>query len=361
MKSQKQKTQNPDNDMEVGKDVSDSVIVTGNGNVINMGKKKTPSSIPNKKSQSKRKQKPTRSLFIAIIGAVATILAAIISSPFWASFLIKGFSSTPIVTATLVTESPALPPTEVPTLPPTEVPDMPATDLPAGTEKVSRMDGMKISYVPAGEFVMGAENGDPDELPIHKVYLDSFWIDQTEVTNAMYKLCVDAKVCPYPVNEDFFGKPKYENYPVVYITWNNANSYCSWAGRRLPTEAEWEKSARGTDGRTYPWGEGIDCKKANYGGCFRGMRIVGVYNPAPYGTFDVVGNAWEWVSDWYGEFYYQKSPYENPLGPSNGEVRVLRGGSWESREKDVRTPERGSSPVDYSNYKISFRCATSTP
>lgn len=253
------------------------------------------------------------------------------------------------------TELPSLTPQPTNTLLPTPI--VLVTDLPAGTVDVSLSDGMKTLYVPAGEFIMGAENGDPDELPIHKVYLDSYWIDQTEVTNAMYKMCVDVGTCPTPINEEYFGKSQYADYPVVYVTWNNAKSYCEWAGRRLPTEAEWEKAARGTDGRIYPWGDGTNCRKANYESCFGSMRIVGFYNPGPYGTLDMVGNAWEWVLDWYDEFYYEKSPHDNPQGPSTGQYRGLRSGSWETKSKDARTPARSYSSADDSKPKISFRCA----
>lgn len=237
-----------------------------------------------------------------------------------------------------------------------------STPFPAGTGLISDIDGMKILFVPAGEFIMGAEDGEPDESPIHEIFLTSYWIDETEVTNAMYELCVDSGACTPPINQEFYGKSKYSDYPVVYVSWDDAKIYCEWAGRRLPTEAEWEKAARGTNGQIYPWGDESDCKKANYNSCFGSIRNVGidVYSPSPYGAFDMAGNAWEWVADWYSDNYYKTSPYENPPGPSSGTNRSLRGGSFESISSTIRTAERSYGAPDAPKEKYGFRCATSS-
>jgi serine/threonine-protein kinase len=225
--------------------------------------------------------------------------------------------------------------------------------------------------VPAGAFEMGSNNGDSDEMPVHTVTLDDYYIDQYEVTNALYKACVDAGVCDPPVNtssftrDSYFGNSQYDDYPVIRVSWYDAKAYCEWRGVRLPTEAEWEKAARGTDGRTYPWGEGIDCTKANYGGCVDDTTAVGSYpdGASPYGLFDMAGNVWEWVADWYDGNYYDAYPADswppNPAGPSSGEYRVLRGGSWLNYGDLLRVANRsGYDPSSRFNF-IGFRCALS--
>ncbi len=237
--------------------------------------------------------------------------------------------------------------------------------LKIGSEMISEMDGMKLLYVPAGEFEMGSEDGDSDEQPIHTMYLDAYWIDQTEVTNTQYQQCVDDEACDSPYDTEYFIDSNYSDHPVVNVSWYDAQNYCKWAGRRLPTEAEWEKAARGTDGRTYPWGEGIDCNRANYGECdeFPNTFPVGHYGErgaSPYGAYDMAGNVWEWVQDWYDESYYTNSPACNPAGPFNGNYRVLRGGSWQYDElRLTRSAHRDYNDSDNPYYNIGFRCAFS--
>lgn len=230
-----------------------------------------------------------------------------------------------------------------------------------GSTEVSEKDGMVLLYVPEGEFTMGSNDGETDEKPLHTVRLDAFWIDKTEVTNAMYALCVKAGACQPP----FFGLPNssYDNYPVVYVSWNDATDYCGWAGRRLLTEAEWEKAARGTDGRKYPWGNDAAKPSMNLLNLTngRGTTEVGRYpsGASPYGALDMAANVSEWVADWYADDYYKNSPAENPLGPTSGQFKVLRGGAWGRDAYHVRAAVRGwSGPSDLSGWD-GFRCAFS--
>jgi len=229
-------------------------------------------------------------------------------------------------------------------------------------------DGMTLLYVPAGEFTMG-NDVNADEQPIHKVTLDAFWIDQTEVTNKQYAACVSAGKCVAPSNTNsathssYYGDSQFDNYPVIYVDWNKAKTYCEWAGRRLPTEAEWEKAARGTDGRTYPWGNDSPSNSLlNYNNAVGDTTAVGKYpsGKSIYGALDMAGNVWEWVNDWYGETYYQSSPSSNPLGPDTGQYRVLRGGAWNLNEVNVRSADRGNvTPDVIGGDVVGFRCSRS--
>ena len=224
-----------------------------------------------------------------------------------------------------------------------------------------------MRLVAAGNFIMGSDKGDAAEKPIHTVYLDTFYMDKYEVTNALYKTCVDVGKCDPPKQTNSYARPsyyeksEYANYPVIYVDWNMSKKYCEWRGGQLPTEAQWEKAARGTDGRTYPWGEDIDTTYANYSGI--DTTAVGSYEKgiSPYGIYDMAGNVWEWVTDWYSEAYYQNSPSSNPLGPDSGQYRVLRGGAWYYGEDDLRASLRDRISPDGVSYFIGFRCVRSTP
>jgi eukaryotic-like serine/threonine-protein kinase len=234
-----------------------------------------------------------------------------------------------------------------------------------GSTQISSKDGMVQVFVPAGEFEMGS-NEYHDEKPIHTVYLDAFWIDQTEVTNAMYEQCVNAGECDLPRDRTYYDDHEYADHPVVYVSWTNAQNYCTWTGRRLPTEAEWEKAARGgLEGMKYPWGdENPVCTPgaengAEFGDCGGRTVKVSTFAPNGYGLYDMVGNVWEWVADWYERYYYDNSPYSNPPGPASGDSRGLRGGSWNIIDGYVRSANRKwSDPSDSWNY-YGFRCARS--
>ncbi len=273
------------------------------------------------------------------------------------------------------------PPTEAPS--PTETPTpsvTPTPSLDAGSTQVSSKDGMVQMYIPAGEFLMGSEVGYSDEEPVHTVYLDAYYIDQYEVTNAAYRECVETGTCDLPEQSGFvylytyYGNPAYGEYPVINVSWHDARAYCEWAGRRLPTEAEWEKAARGTDGRVYPWGDEFDGTVVNF--CDQECELdmantssnrfpdtvpVGSYpgGASPYRVYDMAGNVWEYVSDWYDEDYYGNSPSENPQGPSSGQLRGVRGGSWYYSADRVRTAYRIGVGPDFTDPSIGFRCAAS--
>jgi formylglycine-generating enzyme required for sulfatase activity len=221
----------------------------------------------------------------------------------------------------------------------------------------------EMVYVPAGEFIMGSNEGYSDEKPAHTVYLDAFYIDKYEVTNAQYRKCAEAGACSQPHDAEYYNDPNYAGHPMVYVDWSQADAYCRWAGKRLPTEAEWEKAARGTDGRTYPWGEGIDCDHAQYGECGGQTVPVGSkpQGTSPYGALDMAGNVWEWVADWYGEDYYSQSPERNPPGPDSGWSRVLRGGSWDNLQWFAYCTGRGRNFPGLRNHFVGFRCARGSP
>jgi formylglycine-generating enzyme required for sulfatase activity len=284
-------------------------------------------------------------------------------------------SQTAGVIAALPSDTPIPPrqPTNTPTesISPTPLPPSPTltpsvTLTPAlgpGSTQVSLKDGMVLVYIPEGEFEMGSEDGDDNEKPVHTVYLDAYWIDQTEVTNAMYQGCVAAGACDLPSNTDYYNNASYADHPVVYVSWFDAQAFCEWAGRRLPTEAEWEKAARGgLVGKEYPWGdEAPVCTPsaqngAQYDPCEGGTLPVKTFAPNGYGLFDMAGNVWELVADWYQKDYYVNSPGNNPQGPSSGRYRVVRGGGW-SYNDYLRVAYRYASSPVYSYYQIGFRCA----
>jgi len=244
-----------------------------------------------------------------------------------------------------------------------------------------------LLYVPAGKFVMGNKLEDTRaeclkmmkaqslcepiwfnaEQPPHEVELSAFWIDQTEVTNAMYEKCVKDGVCKAPTNtsspthSNYYGNAMFANYPVLYANWNMAKIYCNYAGRRLPTEAEWEKAARGTDGRIYPWGsESPNSTSLNYDANIGDVTEVGKYpkGKSYYGAYDMAGNVAEWVNDWFSGTYYKNSPLVNPLGPDKGQDRVLRGGSFNA-SVFVRSTSRYWFDPSFTDFNFGFRCASS--
>ena len=229
-------------------------------------------------------------------------------------------------------------------------------------------DGMLMVFIPEGEFMMGSTNGDADEEPVHIVNLEAYWIDRTEITNAMYARCVQDGGCGesniFPsFKEAYYYNPQYADYPVMYIYWFGARAYCEWAGVRLPSEAEWEKAARGTDGWTYPWGEGTpDCSLANFAGCSSKPSAVGSFpnGQSPYGVLDMAGNVWEWTSSLDWDYPYATGDGREDL--SGRKLRILRGGSWNTTAYQLRTTRRYGEDPNYAGFSASgfgFRCARS--
>jgi serine/threonine protein kinase len=248
----------------------------------------------------------------------------------------------------------------------------PTAELLAGSTAISPKDGMVMALIPDGFFTMGSDSGAFDERPeIKNLKIDSFWIDLTEVTNAMYVKCVHAGACQPPsknssyTRTSYYGNSQYDNFPVIYVSWDDANSYCSWADRRLPTEAEWERAARGNDKRDYPWGnQQPNSKLGNFDTAVGDTTAVGSYPDGKsfYGTLDMAGNVWEWVSDYYDPDYYAKSvALRNPTGPSDGEQRIIRGGAWNSAYLLVKAINRNALSPTVQNYVAGFRCVTSSP
>lgn len=245
---------------------------------------------------------------------------------------------------------------------------------------------MEWVTVPAGEFMMGSTEKEVsevlincqncnlnlinpfDEAPKHLVWLDSFQVGRYEVTNEQYYRCVKSGVCSRPLNEKYYSQ-EYADYPVVDVNWFDANTFCTWndPNGRLLTEAEWEKVARGSDERTYPWGEVIDCSYANFKHeneyCVGDPEVVGSYenSKSPYGVYDMAGNVWEWVADWYNPNYYANSPMTNPSGPENGDALVIRGGSWIDEEFYLRSAYRHAGGPQATGDNLGFRCARDVP
>lgn len=292
------------------------------------------------------------------------------------------------------------------TVSPSVAPFPPETPLPADTPTgfgppctkigqiwTSPVDGITLVCVPAGEFLMGAADTDPqardDEKPQHRVYLDAFWIDRTEVTNVNFAKCLTGDVCHPQVYEvtaltytPYAVHPAYRDYPALLYEADAAADYCRWADRRLPTEAEWEKAARSPDGRLYPWGNELDCSRAIYFDCDPGATQTN-HNPSDpgcgyssrcrttrvddypagaslYGALNMAGNVWEWVADWYSPDYYADSPANNPTGPDMGEFKVRRGGGCTSLPQDLRVTARVSGePHHHFDGQMGFRCAIS--
>jgi len=254
---------------------------------------------------------------MALQSLFKSIPAAVIASPISSNIAVPSkapplsYTSNPI---DRVTATPILSVTATPS-------------LGIGSNWTRPSDKMVMVYVPAGDFAMGSNAGADNEKPEHQVYLDAYWIDRTEVTDAMYALCVSAGACKDPASSGVSSS--YADQPVSNTLWDDAESYCSWAGASLPTEAQWEKAARGTDGRIYPWGNDKDPTRFYLILLNQGPMPVGSFpsGASPYGALDMAGSVFEWVADWYSPTYYSSSPTSNPTGPASGTNHVIRGGT----------------------------------
>ena len=360
-------------DMQKGSYQSNLAPLLGILGVDTWMEKGTPSARIDKEQSEPSSNRKRKRLTLAFalggpifMGLVVTAVALLWGKEI-AAAIIPANTATPTMTITSTSTSTRAPSstfTPSPTFTPT---------LGIGSTMIRPSDGMTMVYVPAGQFTMGRPY-DNSTIPVHQVNLDAYWIDQTEVTNAMYSLCVRDGQCSVPyldgsaTRSSYYSSPEYGNYPVIYVDWWDAMNYCDWAGARLPTEAEWEKAARGTDERIYPWSnpEGGDgCSLANFlisfsTHCVGDTASVGSYplGASPYGALDMAGNVTEWVADWFG--FYPSSLVTNPTGPATGTLKIMRGGSWEANEVKCYSFSRccGRDP-DLKQYDWGFRCAVS--
>jgi len=279
----------------------------------------------------------------------------------------------PTLTPTLTPTNTPVPPTVTDTLTPTDTSEPPPTVIVPPSPPHLVMDGFGVPMVliPEGSFEMGSEDGEEDEKPVHTVQLGAFFMDQFEVTNARYAECVETGKCVPPWGHDSYTRKEYyeniefANYPGIYINWQDAQTYCHWRDARLPTEAEWEKAARGGfEQALYPWGnENPVCDPGAINGaqfndfdkCFAtDTEQVGSYGANGYGLYDMAGNVWEWTADWY-EVYPDGDPTTSDY--FGKQYRVLRGGSWDYDVSGLRLATRGLADPDYiSSYSIGFRC-----
>jgi serine/threonine-protein kinase len=267
---------------------------------------------------------------------------------------------------------------------PTPTPLPRPTDLPTPTpEPIITEAGNRMLFVPAGISVMGDDEGERDERPSRRIELDAYFIDETEVTVAQYAACVEAGACRQPVSsaENYFGDPNFDDYPVIFVNWHDAQTFCEWREARLPSEAEWEKAASfdpvGNTKLRYPWGDAFDgnalnfcdvnCtsndRDSNFDDGYRFSAPVGSYGNgrSPIGAYDMAGNVMEWTGDWYAFRYYRDGPDTNPMGPPEGEFKAFRGGSWLSSADEVESAARGSFDPLVAQSNLGFRCALTAP
>jgi formylglycine-generating enzyme required for sulfatase activity len=227
-------------------------------------------------------------------------------------------------------------------------------------------EGREMVQIPEGPFTMGSNEGDPDEAPEHQVYLNGFYLDQKEVTQEEYTRFAKMTKRPMPrieVFEDDQSKIFKPGFAAMSVSWDEAAAYCKWAGKRLPTEAEWEKAGRGESKKIYPWGDKFVTNAANLDGSEDGYKYLappGSFDAgrSPYGHYDMTGNVAEWVEDSYDEHYYKKSPFRDPKGPENADLKVVRGGSWRETEHNARLSKRFAAKHWRTDVTIGIRCAS---
>lgn len=243
----------------------------------------------------------------------------------------------------------------------------PATPVNSGYN--TSRDDVEMVLIPEGPYLMGTDdkNALTSAQPAHEVNLKSFFIDKYEVSNAQYQKCVAAQYCTEPednssaTRSDYYSNPDYANYPVIHVTWYQASAYCAWAGKRLPTEAEWEKAARGQDSLLYPWGNELPENIPAQVNRFEEGDTVPVDSfpegASPYGVFNMEGNVWEWTADQYDAYYYSKSPTNDPQSVTGGNDYVIRGFAWSYPFSRLEIYTRNSSYILNHSYDLGFRCA----
>ncbi len=302
---------------------------------------------------------PSRQMAAAATEEAATVVAALALGvvPLPTALLNSTFTPT-ILSSQTFTFTPSY--TSEPTIFPKP------TDL---SERITDGQGVKMALIPAGEFQMGSENGDSDERPVSTVYVEALYMDIYEVTNALYERCVQAGECTPPdyassySRSSYYGNVEFDNYPVIYVDWKQANALCVWRRARLPTEAEWERAARGgLQEKEYPWGdETPDCQWANFfaknGACVGDTSQVGNYSANGYGLFDMAGNVREWVSSLYKPYPYQSD--DGREDPDAAGERVVRGGTWNFYTDGMRVAYRDNSAASVRGYLLGFRCSRS--
>ncbi|GJL80253.1 MAG: hypothetical protein NPINA01_32420 [Nitrospinaceae bacterium] len=228
-------------------------------------------------------------------------------------------------------------------------------------------DGREMILIPEGVFTRGSDAGGFDEKPQQEIYLDAFYADKYEVTVESYnkfRRAANYAEQSVPFFQGDHSVLQTPNFPVVGVSWLDAVNYCKWGGKRLLTEAEWEKAARGSHGLVYPWGNKVLDKRANLAGKADGFEFMAPVGSFPmgrsvYGVHDMSGNVSEWVEDWYDQFYYQTAPLMNPTGAERTKNRVFRGGSWDSRTVDIRTSKRFAATPGRKDAVLGFRCGRS--
>ncbi len=376
----------PDARFETAADFADALArPAGHPVVVQNAPRRTPDAAPASRrvpvrARRQMEQRTLKALLVVLIALMAlAVMLGIINLNQPETAVTEAEATATLesaVVSALTALAPSPTPLPVPTEPPTPTPEPLVTET-----------GARMLFMPGGLFRMGSDDGETNEKPPHLVRLDAYFIDETEVTNGQYQLCVADGVCNPPLNEGatyhpaYFGDPAFADYPVIFVDWQDANVFCQWRGARLPSEAEWEKAA-GFDVTQslkfrYPWGDAFAGEKANYcdQGCPRDDRDTAVNDGhqdtapvtsfedcrSPIGAYNMAGNVMEWVSDWYDGRYYLSSTDTNPLGPPEGTAKVIRGGSWLSDRDEMTVTARTSRDPTVKLATLGFRCAMSPP
>lgn len=327
-------------------------------------KAELPTALP---TGSAKKGFPALWVALAVLALIVVAGGAFFVSGGFGLLAAPSPTSTATLAATLPPTGTAVPFTETPapTLAPTETLVPTITPLP---DEIRDAKNVPMRFIPGGEFAMGSDTGEADSRPASQVSVAPFYIDKFEVTNEMYDACVFARECRRPqqagsaTRTSYYGSPVFANYPVIYVDWKMAKTYCEWRGARLPTEAEWEFAARGADGRSYPWGEKVDCSFANAAGCVGDTTPVDQYanGQSPFGVYGMAGNVWEWTSSLFKFYPYDAADGREDLTTPG--QRMARGGSWHTfggNGGNVRTDIRLKLDPAYYGAYVGFRCALS--